>query len=56
MGSQAGIEELIGEFFSGLKVANRYYSIQEKQPVLMLGEKTLYEAVKRIIEKAKSFC
>jgi len=40
----------IDEFFRNLKVQHRYYSIQQKQPILLIGEKDLYEAIKKALE------
>lgn len=48
------INILINEFFNNLKVEHQYYSVQLKQPVLLIGEKNLHKAIKETIEKANN--
>ena len=52
--SENPADKYIEEFFSDLKVENSYYSLQLKQPVFLIGEKNLYEAVKQLVEKASN--
>ncbi len=41
---------LIEEFFSSLKIQSQYYSSSLKQPVFLIGEKDLYEAIKKVVD------
>lgn len=48
MNSEA--EKIIEDFFNNLKLENQYYSRQLKQPVFLIGEKNLYDAIKLALE------
>jgi hypothetical protein len=47
------LNEIIEEFFNLLRIESQYYSKQLKQPILLIGEKHLYETIKQTIKKAK---
>ena len=47
-------DKIIEEFFKILKVQNQYYSVSLKQPVLLIGEKHLYKAIKEAIQNSKA--
>lgn len=50
------MEKIIEDFFKNLKIENKYYSLQLKQPVFLVGEKYLYEAVKKIVRNFQGSC
>ncbi len=43
-------KQLIEEFFKNLEIENQYYSVKLKQPVFLIGEKKLYDALKKAAE------
>ena len=44
-------DSIIEDFFKNLKVHQQYYSVQQKQPILLIGEKDLYLAIKTCLGK-----
>ena len=48
--SENPAEKIIEDFFNNLQIKNHYYSIQAKQPIFLVGEKELYEAIKKALE------
>ena len=46
-------EKIIKEIFENLKIENQFYSIMLKQPVLLIGEKNLFNAIKEAVENNK---
>lgn len=48
--SENPASRVIEDFFNNLQVKSQYYSIQAKQPVFLIGEKELYEAIKKALE------
>lgn len=47
-------DKIIKEFFKILKIENQYYSVSLKQPVLLIGEKHLYKAIKEAVQNSKA--
>jgi len=47
-------DKIIEEFFNSLKIEHQYYSVLLNQPVFLIGEKSLYKAVKLAIEKTNN--
>jgi len=52
--AKSSVDILIEDFFKNLVVQNQYYSVQKKQPILLIGEKDLYKAIKEAVEKANN--
>jgi len=48
------LDNVIEEFFNQLVIQHQYYSVQSKQPILLIGEKDLYKAIKEAIGKANN--
>lgn len=46
-------EDKIEEFFNELEIQNYYYSRRLGQPVFMIAETDLYDAIKKALEKIK---
>ena len=43
-------EKIIRHFFEILKIEHQFYSIIKKQPMLLIGEKNLCNALKKVLE------
>lgn len=52
--AENSLDNLVEEFFNQLVIQHQYYSVQSKQPILLVGEKDLYKAIKEAIEKANN--
>jgi hypothetical protein len=52
--AKSSVDILIEDFFKNLLIQNQYYSRQKKQPILLIGEKDLYKAIKQAVEKANN--
>jgi len=48
--SENPVDKFIESFFNNLKVKNKYYSIQAKQPIFLIGEKDLHLAIRKTLE------
>ena len=43
------LNEVVEKFFEKLPIKNHYYSLRSKQPILLIGEKDLYDAIRAFI-------
>lgn len=47
------IDEIVEDFFNNLVVQNHFFSKKHNQPIFLVGEKHLYEALMEAIQQAK---
>lgn len=47
------IDAIIEEFMNKIEIENSFFSTKLQQPVFLIAERKLYEAIKKVLERIK---